>query len=86
MIEKLAQAGEGGGCTHTPFHYSYHQVYKVAVYAQAEQADTLPLFHLFLNYVYSARFYLPSLTVSEDAIGLNPGLLTWDFGIGSHIL
>ncbi len=26
MLEKLAQAGEGGGCTPTPFHYIYHHV------------------------------------------------------------
>jgi hypothetical protein len=24
MMEKLAQAGEGGGCTPTPCHYIYH--------------------------------------------------------------
>jgi hypothetical protein len=24
MWVKLAQAGEGGGCTPTPFHYIYH--------------------------------------------------------------
>jgi hypothetical protein len=24
MRVKLAQAGEGGGCTPTPFHYIYH--------------------------------------------------------------
>jgi hypothetical protein len=34
MMEKLAQAGEGGGCTPTLFHYIYHHV--VAVYAPAE--------------------------------------------------
>jgi len=26
MMEKFAQAGEGGGCTPTPFHYFYHHV------------------------------------------------------------
>jgi hypothetical protein len=26
MMEKLAQAGEGGGSTPTPFHYIYHHV------------------------------------------------------------
>jgi hypothetical protein len=26
MMEKLAQAGEGGGCTPFPFHYIYHHV------------------------------------------------------------
>jgi hypothetical protein len=39
---KLAQGGEGGGCTPTPCHYSYH-----AVYAPAERADTLTLFQLY---------------------------------------
>jgi hypothetical protein len=35
-----------------PFHYIYHHVYKVAVYATAERADTLPLF-LLCPYMYS---------------------------------
>ncbi len=26
MMEKLAQAGEGGRCKPTPFHYIYHHV------------------------------------------------------------
>ncbi len=26
VMEKLAQASEGGGCTYTSFHYSYHYV------------------------------------------------------------
>jgi hypothetical protein len=26
MMEKLAQTGEGGGCTPTPFHHIYHHV------------------------------------------------------------
>ncbi len=26
MMEKFSQAGEGGGCTPTPFHYIYHHV------------------------------------------------------------
>ncbi len=42
MIEKLAQAGEGEGARPPPCHYSYH-----AVYAPAEKADTLTLFHLY---------------------------------------
>jgi hypothetical protein len=41
MRVKLALAGEGGGCTPTPTLTS-----KVAVYAPAEWADTLTLFHL----------------------------------------
>ncbi len=46
MMEKLAQAGQGGGCTPTPFH-SITITYKVAMYAPAKSADTLPLFNLF---------------------------------------
>jgi hypothetical protein len=45
MRVKLALAGEGGGCTPTPSHYIYHHS-KVAVYAPAEWADTLTLYHL----------------------------------------
>jgi hypothetical protein len=41
---KLTQAGEGGGCTPTPFHYIYHHVQRVVVYAPAMRADTLPYF------------------------------------------
>jgi hypothetical protein len=46
MMEKSALAGEGGGCTPTPFH-SVTITYKVAVYAPAERADKPPLFHLY---------------------------------------
>jgi hypothetical protein len=43
MMVKLAQAGEGGDCTHTPFHYIYHLVQSCGVlYALAERADTRP--------------------------------------------
>jgi hypothetical protein len=45
MMEKLAQAGEGGGCTPTPFHYINH-------YIHAERADIFPLFLLY-PYIYS---------------------------------
>jgi hypothetical protein len=43
MMEKLAKAGEGGGCTPTPFHYIYHHVHScgVRLYGPAERADTL---------------------------------------------
>jgi hypothetical protein len=50
MMEKSALAGEGGGCTPTPF---ITITYKVAVYASAEWADTLPLFHFYTLYMYS---------------------------------
>jgi hypothetical protein len=31
MTEKSALAAEGGGCTHTPFHSSYHHVQSCSV-------------------------------------------------------
>ncbi len=45
----LGQAVEGGGRMPTPFYYIYQTftiTSKVAVYAPAEWADTLTLFHL----------------------------------------
>jgi hypothetical protein len=45
MRVKLALAGKGGGCTPTPF-ITFTITSKVAVYAPAEWADTLTLFHL----------------------------------------
>jgi hypothetical protein len=50
-MEKSALAGEGGGCTPTPFH-SITIMYIVAVYAPAERADTIHVFHLY-PYMYS---------------------------------
>jgi len=48
MMEKSGQPGEGGGCTHTPFHYILYTItYKVVVYAAAERTVTLPLFLLY---------------------------------------
>jgi hypothetical protein len=47
MMEKSAQAGEGGGCRPTPFHYIYN--HKVVAYALADREDTLPLFLLYPN-------------------------------------
>jgi hypothetical protein len=51
MMEKLAQAGEGGGVHAPPFTTSTI-TYKVMMYAPVERADTLPLF-LFYLYMYS---------------------------------
>jgi hypothetical protein len=45
MRVKLAQAGEGGGA-HPPSFITFTITSKVAVYAPAEWADTLTLFHL----------------------------------------
>jgi hypothetical protein len=41
MMEKSAQPGEGGGARTPPSTLTI--TYKVAVYASAERADTLPL-------------------------------------------
>ncbi len=43
MMENSALAGEGGGCTPTP-SILFTITYKVAVYAPAERADTLPVY------------------------------------------
>jgi hypothetical protein len=45
MRVKLAQAGVGGGARPPPFT-TFTITSKVAVYAPAEWADTLTLFHL----------------------------------------
>jgi hypothetical protein len=44
MMEKSTLAGEGGGASPPPFTL-FTITYKVVVYAPAERADTLPLFH-----------------------------------------
>jgi hypothetical protein len=49
MMGKLAQPGEGGGCTPTPPFTLFTITYKVAVYAPAERADTLTLFYYFIS-------------------------------------
>ncbi len=46
VLEKLAQAGEGGD-THPPPFTLFTITYKVAAYAPAERADTLTLFLLY---------------------------------------
>jgi hypothetical protein len=51
MRVKSVLAGEGGGCTPTPL-ITFTLTSKVAVYAPAEWADTLNLFHLY-QYMYS---------------------------------
>ncbi len=48
---KISPAGEGGGCTPTPFLH-YLPSHKVVVYTPAERVDTLPLFLLY-PYMYS---------------------------------
>jgi hypothetical protein len=67
MIEKLAQAGDGGGCTPTLFHY-YTITYKVVVYAPWECRYTpfISTLHLYVlcdfTYDYTHRD-LPLLCV-----------------------
>jgi hypothetical protein len=51
MMETSALACEDGGCTPTPFQ-PITIMYKGAVYAPGERADTLLLFHLY-PYMYS---------------------------------
>ncbi len=46
MRVKLALAGEGGGCTRPPPFIKFTITSEVAVYAPADWADTLTLFHL----------------------------------------
>ncbi len=57
MVEISALAGEGGGCTPTPFR-PITITYKVAVYAPAKWADTFTLFHLY-QYMYSVDLTHP---------------------------
>jgi hypothetical protein len=53
MMEKSALAGEGRGCTPTPLQSTVITItYKVAVFAPAERAEPLHLFHLY-PYMYS---------------------------------
>jgi hypothetical protein len=53
MMEKLAQAGEGGGCTRTPLSlYVFTITYKVAVYAPAERARQIHSPYIFNLYPY----------------------------------
>ncbi len=59
MRVKFARAAEGGGCTPTSF-ITFTITSKVAVYAPAEWADTLTLFHLFKD-VYSVDIPLKTL-------------------------
>ncbi len=65
-MEKLAQAGQGVGCTPTPFHYTVStNTYKVVVYAPAEREDTLPQFLLY-SYFYSVCVIIISVhTISN---------------------
>ncbi len=57
MMEKLAQAGEGGECTPTPCKFIYNHIQSCSVHCTctpAERTDTLTLFHLY-PYMYSMR-------------------------------
>ncbi len=63
MMEKLAPAGEAGGCTPSPFRYISTITYKVVVYAHAERVK--PLFLLY-PYMYSV---VPDRRVVKDPQG-----------------
>jgi hypothetical protein len=65
MMEKLAQAGEGGrGVARPPFFTIFTVTYKVVVYALAERTDRLPLFLLY-PYMYSVVLHLNTLHSSS---------------------
>jgi hypothetical protein len=49
MRVKLVLAGEGGGGARPPPLITFTLTSKVAVYAPAEWADTLTLFHIYEN-------------------------------------
>ncbi len=66
---KISPAGEGGGCTPNPYITIFTIMNKVAVYAQAENADKPPsLFHL-CPYVlcgfYISQSLKKSLTITK---------------------
>jgi hypothetical protein len=61
MMEYLAQAGVGGGTRPPPFTI-FTITYKVAVYASAENADTLHLFHLY-PYVHCGFKSIPKPSI-----------------------
>jgi hypothetical protein len=67
MMEKSALAGEGGGCTATPFFTLFTITYNVAVYALAEMADTHSLFHL---YPYMLAMWLSLASGARRCTGL----------------
>ncbi len=58
MRVKLALAGEGGGVHAHPPVITFTITSKVAVYAPAEWANTLTLFHLY-QYMYSVVQAIP---------------------------
>ncbi len=63
MMEKLAQAVEGGGDARPPTFTIVTITYKVVLCAQAERADILTLFHLYPMFsVGLSRGLLRSLT------------------------
>ncbi len=60
-LVKLAQTGEGRGCTPTPFHYvNYIITYKVVVYAPAERGRYPPphIFPLLLYVLGGISYFL----------------------------
>ncbi len=70
-VETLAQSGEGGGCTPTPFHYIYDDHEQKIC---GERADTLLLFLLYPYILYSARNSIPG---NMQGIGRRIILCMW---------
>jgi hypothetical protein len=73
MMEQSALAGEGVGCTPTPFTLftnTHTHTHKVAVYAPAERADTRLLFHLY-----------PICTLLFNILEMYESLSTYEYSI-----
>jgi hypothetical protein len=75
MRVKLALAGKGGGARPPPFT-TVTITSKVAVYAPAEWADTLTLFHLY-QYMYS---------VVVGRLGVSPRFFKFSLHDCYHVL
>ncbi len=71
MRVKLGWAGESGGARPLPF-VTFTITSKVAVYALAEWADTLTLFHLLYRYVLCG-LQCEGEVGGRDAFSLFPG-------------
>jgi hypothetical protein len=56
MIEKLAQAREGEGCTPIPFHYIYHHEQSCGVRSSWEGRYTTPISTLSLYVLCSEEY------------------------------
>jgi hypothetical protein len=66
MMEKLAQASEGEGCTPTPFHYIYHQVQSCSVHSSLSGRYTLPFSSLSLCILWYYGYYVMMLVLENE--------------------